>query len=60
MNIRHILVNRKTGKIAMPVYDFIHNIVYLHEVKDNKLTSSIIGIYPNNEFLYKEWTHIHE
>ena len=57
---KYFLKNKKTGQIACPVYDFEDNIIYLYEVKNNKVTSRGIDIYPNVDLLYKEWTHLHE
>ena len=53
-----LLENKKTGEIAMPVYNCKYHVITLYEVKNNKVTSRLIYTYPNVELLYKEWTHI--
>lgn len=55
---KYFLINKKTGKIVCPVYDFEDGIIYLYEVKRNRVTFNIIDIYTDADDLYKEWTHI--
>ena len=57
---KYFLINKKTGKIACPVYDFEQNVIWLLEVVNNKVLSGSIGMYQDTKSLYKEWTHIHE
>lgn len=56
----NLLQNKKTGEIAIPVYNSEYHVIVLYAVKNNKVTSRMIETYPNVELLYKEWTHLHE